>query len=483
VDDSAPNGCLNRTENDVAAVADPGTGVAMYDTYGLHSGWYVAGGTSVSAPIIASVYALAGPPRAGTYAASYPYQSGHAADLYDVTSGSNGTCEPDRQYLCHGETGYDGPTGLGTPDGTAAFADSAGNMVTITDPGTQDLEAGSPVFIAMQSNDSAGLALKYSATGLPSGLVIGASTGRITGTLSSSASTSTVTVKAKDSTGAVGTVTFSIVVMKKLTTGYHVVSGPVALDMGGKCLDDYHGITSPGAVVDEWVCNGTSSQNWEFFPDGSPGAAGTFIIQDRCMDLKGGQTAPETPVVLEDCDGFPSQKWMITGSAGQLYNTDAKLCLADPGSTTTNGRQLWVWNCDSARNQAWIPPASPVQSGVAGHCVDDSADSTANGNKIQIWTCLGNSAQKWTDAPDETLRLDGGKCMTVTGASKLDGAKVVLEPCGTTSNQQWVIGNGGELINVNSGRCLTDPGNNTTNGTALVQKDCYGQAGQIWAIT
>ena len=109
-DATSPGGCLNRTQNDVAAVADPATGVASYDTYQF-KGWSDVGGTSVGAPIIASVYALAGTPAAGTYPASYPYLYG-GTGLNDVTSGSNGSCEPDRQYLCNAETGYDGPTGL-----------------------------------------------------------------------------------------------------------------------------------------------------------------------------------------------------------------------------------------------------------------------------------------------------------------------------------------------------------------------------------
>jgi Ricin-type beta-trefoil lectin domain/Putative Ig domain len=496
-DDTSPNGCLNRTENDVAAVADPETGVAMYDTYTNASppgttGWTDVGGSSVPAAIIAAVYALAGSPRAGTYPASYPYQSGHAADLYDVTSGSNGACETNRQYLCHAETGYDGPTGLGTPDGTGAFTDSAtGNLVTLTNPGVQDLETDTAVFVAMQGNDSAGLALKYSATGLPSGLSIGASTGRITGALGSSSSTSTVKVTAKDSTGAVGTVTFSIVVAKPLTTGYHVVSGPVTLDMSTgagkplKCLDDRGGGTKAGTVVDEYQCSSTAtaSQNWEFEPDGNPGGPGTFIIHNLCLDLAG-PIKPEDLVNLETCNGSANEKWMIVGSAGQLYNVQSKMCLADPGGDQANSRQLWVWNCDGGSNQAWIPSGSPVQSGVSGMCVDDNHDYIKSGNKIQIWGCLGNAAQKWTDEPDQTLRL-GGMCMTVNGSSLLDGATVLLETCSSpsTHSQQWVTGPGGELINVASGRCLTDPANNTTQGTALVQEDCYGLLGQIWAVT
>jgi Ricin-type beta-trefoil lectin domain/Putative Ig domain len=491
-DDSSPAGCLNRTQNDVAAVGNPNTGVALYDTYvasGNTSGWQVGGGTAVAAPIIAAVYALAGTPAPRTYPASYPYQSGQAANLYAVTSGSNGTCESDRQYLCNAGSdtgGYNGPTGLGTPDGTAAFADSVtGNLVTLADPGVQDEEAGTAVSLAMQGMDSAGKSLTYSAAGLPAGLSIGASTGKITGTLSSSAATSTVTVTAKASGGTTGSVTFSMVVMKSLATDYDGVSGPVDLDLGGKCLDDDNNSTSQGNPVVIYTCNGSAAENWEYKPDGNPGGAGTVTIHGKCMDLKGGSTASETLVVLDTCNGHSSQQWLITGAAGQFESVAAAgKCLDDPGKSTTNGKQVWIYACSGAINQAWIPPASPVQSGVTGMCVDDSRDKTTTGNKVQAWNCNGGASQKWTDEPDETLRL-GGHCLTVTGGSLLDGATVVLDPCASpsTSDQHWLIGPSGELVNANSGRCLADPGNSTTDGTALVQQDCYGLSGEIWAVT
>jgi subtilase family serine protease len=110
-------GCSRRSVADVSAVADPNTGVAVYDTYRLHpGGWLVFGGTSVAAPIIASVYAVAGNASSLTYG-SFPYA--HTSSLFDVTSGSNGSCGG--SYLCTGAVGYDGPTGLGTPNGTSAF--------------------------------------------------------------------------------------------------------------------------------------------------------------------------------------------------------------------------------------------------------------------------------------------------------------------------------------------------------------------------
>ncbi|KDN78556.1 peptidase S8 [Streptomyces olindensis] len=111
-------GCARRTIADVSAVADPATGVSVYDTYGADGqGWATYGGTSASAPIIASVYALAGTPSSGSYPAAFPYANTSA--LNDVTSGSNGTCAT--SYFCTARTGYDGPTGWGTPQGLGAF--------------------------------------------------------------------------------------------------------------------------------------------------------------------------------------------------------------------------------------------------------------------------------------------------------------------------------------------------------------------------
>ncbi len=110
-------GCARRTVADVSAIADPNTGVSVYDTYRLHpGGWLVFGGTSVSAPIIAGVYALAGNANAINYG-SFSYSN--LSSLFDVTAGSNGSCGS--SYLCTGTAGYDGPTGNGTPNGTGAF--------------------------------------------------------------------------------------------------------------------------------------------------------------------------------------------------------------------------------------------------------------------------------------------------------------------------------------------------------------------------
>jgi subtilase family serine protease len=116
--ESKLGGCSNRFVSDVAYEADPNTGVAVYESIagdGESPGWQVWGGTSVGSPAIAAIYALS--KNTTGVPASIAY--GNPLALYDVTSGSNGSCSP--AYLCTGEVGYDGPTGLGTPNGVGAF--------------------------------------------------------------------------------------------------------------------------------------------------------------------------------------------------------------------------------------------------------------------------------------------------------------------------------------------------------------------------
>lgn len=107
-------GCSNRTANDLAVVADPATGVAAFIPY--VGGWAVFGGTSVGAPIVAGLYALA---ENGAYINNASILYKHANAFAPITSRANGTCYPN--YLCNGGPGYDGPSGLGMPVGVGAF--------------------------------------------------------------------------------------------------------------------------------------------------------------------------------------------------------------------------------------------------------------------------------------------------------------------------------------------------------------------------
>jgi hypothetical protein len=139
-----------RAVADVAADADPDTGVAIYDSVpyyyapgsSIAPGWVTIGGTSVASPIVASLFALVGGSQGVEYPAATLYSHLGGASLYDVTSGGNGKCdgvysngcagsmsEPPLSLsdcgkgvlICNAGPGYDGPTGVGAPAGLAAF--------------------------------------------------------------------------------------------------------------------------------------------------------------------------------------------------------------------------------------------------------------------------------------------------------------------------------------------------------------------------
>jgi hypothetical protein len=117
-----------RSVGDESAVADPATGVAVYTS--VLGGWAIFGGTSASAPIIASFDALI-----GSSASSPQWAYQHTSAFDDVTTGSNNRSgSPCNDYLCNASPGYDGPTGLGTPNGAgvtpppAASTGSASNV-------------------------------------------------------------------------------------------------------------------------------------------------------------------------------------------------------------------------------------------------------------------------------------------------------------------------------------------------------------------
>ncbi len=111
--------CSMRVTADLAAIADPATGPAFYDTFGLGTdgGWMVGGGTSVASPLVAGMIGLAGAAGAKVGIPGYVYA--HRSGFHDVVGGSNGFCGGD--YLCTALPGYDAPTGVGAPRGLSGL--------------------------------------------------------------------------------------------------------------------------------------------------------------------------------------------------------------------------------------------------------------------------------------------------------------------------------------------------------------------------
>ena len=165
--------CDNRAEADVSATADPSYPVAVYDSYG-HNGWITSGGTSVSTPIITAIYALAGTPRATDYPVTYLYT--HAQYLNDITTGdANGNCGAP---ICDATTGWDGPSGLGSPNGSTAFTYKF--PFSVASPGDQHTNIHNIVNLQLQAFNG-DPPYHWAASGLPIGLDIDLNSGMIFG--------------------------------------------------------------------------------------------------------------------------------------------------------------------------------------------------------------------------------------------------------------------------------------------------------------
>ncbi|HEX3491993.1 MAG TPA: S53 family peptidase [Streptosporangiaceae bacterium] len=350
------SGCSTRIDNDVAADADPNTGVAVYDTSNGNGGWNEVGGTSASSPMLAAMFALAGSP--GNTPADDIYA--HTSDFYDVTSGNDGSCSP--AYLCTAETGYDGPTGIGTPDGIGGLTSgggTTGNTVTVTNPGSQTSTTGAAASLQVHASDSAsGQTLTYSATGLPAGLSISSSSGLISGT-PTTAGTSSVTVTAKDTTGASGSAAFTWTVSSSSTgcsstsnivknpnfasgsTSWTASSGvigqwapsepPLAPSTYDAWLDGYGQPwtdTLSQTVTEPSGCTGTLEVWLHIDSDQTSGTNGSFTVQvagttvGTFTNLNSNSGYTEHSFTIPSADAGKSLKLLFTGTENNNNNTD-----------------------------------------------------------------------------------------------------------------------------------------------------------------
>jgi len=308
--------CSHRVDNDVAADADPNTGAAVYDTTNGNGGWEEVGGTSESSPMIAAVFALAGNNgNGGDNAADSIYT--HTSNLYDVTSGSNGSCSS--SLLCTAKTGYDGPTGWGTPDGLTAFQSNGTttNTVTVTNPGSQTSTVGTAASLQINASDSAsGQTLTYSATGLPTGLSISSTTGLITGTPSASGSYS-VTASAKDTTGATGSASFTWTISSSGGSG---CTAAQLITNGGFETGSISPWTSSAGVLADTA-------------DGVPAQAGSYLAWMDGYGSAHSDTLAQSVTIPSTCVSASFTYWVEVNST--TTNTSNKLVLDVDNSSGT----------------------------------------------------------------------------------------------------------------------------------------------------
>ena len=211
-----------REVPDVSADGDPGTGYVIYWNGSgaagqpplAQEGWQVVGGTSAAAPAWAALIALAnasgrcgGIPIGFANPALYDAAANaYSTDFNDITSGNNDMTGLNGSLYPAG-AGYDMATGLGSPNGTALVQSLCSDAISMPNPGSQFSAVRKAVSLQLTAVSTRGDGVTYKATGLPSGLSLDASTGKVTGK-PNRLGTSTVMVTATDAADTTTQTTF-----------------------------------------------------------------------------------------------------------------------------------------------------------------------------------------------------------------------------------------------------------------------------------
>ncbi|WP_370343281.1 glycoside hydrolase family 3 C-terminal domain-containing protein [Catenulispora sp. MAP5-51] len=457
----------------------------------LHVGTLPQGGAATVTATVTNTGARAGADVAQLYltqpsSAGEPVRQLQGFDRVDLQAGQSKTVtfELTQRNLQHYDT-TDATLTTSTGDYGISVGDAAsdanlplkgtlsvtptqiGQPLALTNPGPQEGPTGTAVSLqAAAADTTSGQTPDFTATGLPVGTVI-SPTGQITGTPTTPA-TSTVTITATDSAGALATTSFLWTVVPAEAAVATPLIGP-----GGKCLDLAGGNNNDTNKVEVYDCNGTTAQQWSEYSDGTVRASGT------CLDVAGAGTNDGTRVQIYTCNGSGAQIWQHQAN-GALLNPNSGKCLTDPESTATNGTQVVIDPCTGAANQSWVSPIHTITGVGSGRCVDIPAADTTGSPQLQLYDCNSTAAQTWSQPGDGTIR-SLGECLDVAGASSNNNTPVDISTCNGTAAQQWTYNPTTHQLTA-FGKCLDATSLGTNNGTKLQLFDCYGTSNQQWNL-
>ncbi|MGW0602588.1 endo-1,4-beta-xylanase [Streptomyces sp. NPDC002640] len=122
--------------------------------------------------------------------------------------------------------------------------------------------------------------------------------------------------------------------------------------------------------------------------------------------------------------------------------------------------------------------AAPIKGVGSGRCLDVPSSSTTDGTQVQLWDCNGAANQQWTHTSTGELRVYGNKCLDAAGSG--NGAAVQIYNCWGGDNQKWRLNSNGSITGVQSGLCLDAVGTGTANGTKIQLYSCSGGNNQRW---
>jgi hypothetical protein len=160
---------------------------------------------------------------------------------------------------------------------------------------------------------------------------------------------------------------------------------------------------------------------------------------------------------------------------------------ADLGSKTTGytvsvpAREAVLLTVTGTEAPGTGPKIGALVGKQSGRCLDINNSSTVNGTQAQLWDCNGQENQKWTYTSSKQLTVYGNKCLDAYNTGTTNGTKVVIWDCNGQTNQQWNIKSDGTIAGVQSGLCLDPSGAGTANGTKIVLWSCGTGDNHKWS--
>src|ERR1700677_3247291 len=268
------------------------------------------------------------------------------------------------------------------PSGSATFTWNIGttsNTVTVTNPGSQTGTVGTAASLQIAATDSgSGQTLTYSATGLPAGLSISSTTGLISGTPTTAGSNS-VTVTAKDTTGASGSASFTWTINPTATNTVTV--------------------TNPGSQT---------------------GTVGTpASLQIAATESASGQTLTYSATRLPASLSISSSTGLITGTPTTAATNSVTVTAKDTTGATGSASFTWTINsatsgCTAAQlltNPGFETGSISPWTATAGVLADTSEGVPAQAGSYLAW--LDGYGAAHTDTLAQTVTIPAG-CVSAT---------------------------------------------------------------------
>ncbi|GAA3210565.1 arabinofuranosidase catalytic domain-containing protein [Nonomuraea helvata] len=128
------------------------------------------------------------------------------------------------------------------------------------------------------------------------------------------------------------------------------------------------------------------------------------------------------------------------------------------------------------------PGAGQIVGSQSGRCIEVPNSSTANGAQVQLADCQSADRQRWTYTSNKTLQVYGNKCLDANGNGTSNGTQVIIWDCHGQTNQQWNVNANGTITGVQSGLCLDANGAGTASSTKIILWSCHGGTNQQWSF-